>query len=176
MRSFQFNIESQTSASWLDRAQKCAQLIFSIEDVLGANPSLADVGCGDQKLRNFLMTETGGVKYQGYDIYPQSSDVIKFDANADDLLVDFDIIVSLGLTEYVDLRKFLHSMRRRCRFFVVSHVLRNFDLYGEAALNKLGWINHLSAEDFEVNLLSARFKVLQTAMTKNNKTQIWLCG
>jgi len=176
MKSFKFNIESQTSDGWLDRAQKCAQLIFSLEDVLAASPSLADVGCGDQKLRNLLMMGPFNFRYHGYDIYPQSSDVMKFDANKDDLGANFDVIASLGLTEYIDLPRFLSSMRKRCRFFIVSHVLRNSDQYGEADLRRLGWVNHLSAEDFEANLLLAKFNVLQTRITKNSKTKIWLCN
>jgi hypothetical protein len=176
MQNSKFNIESQSSPGWFERSQKCAQLIFSLSDRLGTNPSLADVGCGDQKLRNCLISKNISFRYQGFDIYPQSSDVIMFDANSDELGKDYDVIASLGLTEYVDLKIFLSKMRKRCQFFVVSHVLSSCDLYSKEDVERLGWINHLSSDDFESNLLSAKFNLLQAVMTKNNKIKIWLCN
>ena len=175
MQKNKFNIESQTSPGWLERSQKCAQLICSLGSRLGSNPSLADVGCGDQKLRSYLIAENISFRYQGFDIFPQSSDVIRFDANLDDLGCGYDVIASLGVTEYINLPKFLSSMRKYCRFFIVSHVLRNPNQYTEEDLARLGWVNHLPAEDFEANLSLAGFNILQVAMTKNNKTKIWIC-
>lgn len=174
--NFQFNIESQRSLGWLDRVEKSASLLHALNGIFLGTPTLADMGCGDQKLRAALIDRGIDCLYQGFDINPQSLDVKRFDVNTDNLEIDYDIIVALGLTEYVDLNNLLISMRKKCSYFVVSHVLKNPMYYTDSDLIKLGWMNHLSAEDFQKYLLDAGFDVMRTDMTTNGKVKIWLCS
>jgi len=174
--NFQFNIESQRSPGWLERAEKSASLLHALSGIFLGTPTLADMGCGDQKLRAALVDRGIDCLYQGFDINPQSLDVKKFDVNTDELEVNYDVIVALGLTEYVDLYNLLISMRKKCSYFVVSHVLKNAMYYTDSDLIRLGWINHLSGGDFEKYLLDAGFNVMRTDMTKNGKVKIWLCN
>ena len=171
-----FNMDSQSSKGWMDRAEKSADLISSITELSDKSLSIADVGCGDEKLRTVLKRLPVVFTYQGYDLHPQSSNIKRFDANHELLDCDYDFVFSLGLTEYVDLANFFVSTRKRCKFFVVSHVLRDLNNYSYLDLNRLGWINHLSSEEFERELVNAQFNVIKSIFTSNRKIKIWLCS
>ena len=176
MKVSAFNIESQSSSGWLDRAEKCAKLISFISSELSNAPTLADVGCGDKKLKEALSAESINFRYQGYDICPQYSDIKKFDANFEELGIHYDVVAALGITEYINLPKFLLSARNHCRFFAVSHVLNKPGLYSQDDIIRLGWKNHFPENEFELALASAGFEIRKSTITKNNKTKIWLCS
>jgi hypothetical protein len=173
--SFLFNTENQGLDSWLDRAERCADLIVA-SGVTG-RLTLADVGCGDEKLRAVLERRGLAVDYQGFDIRPQSDGVIRFDAASEDLPLAYDVVVVLGLVEYLrSFSDFLQRLRPRCRRLALSHVASDLSHYTAADLGRLGWCNHLSRLEVEALIEDAGFRPLATNLTADRKTQIWMCA
>jgi cyclopropane fatty-acyl-phospholipid synthase-like methyltransferase len=173
---FDFNISGQAGAAWLDRAQRAATMLASVVERVGPGASLADVGCGDEKLRLVLENQGVGFTYAGFDVNPQSERVTRFDATKDRLPGDFDAVVSLGLIEYIDIPAYFAKVRAHSRYFVVSHVVRERNKYNRKKLDRLGWVNHLSTGRIDALLADAGFKVEQRVVTDDGRTVIWLCG
>lgn len=174
MNKFQFNLESQSGKGWVDRAEKCIELLKHLMPMLSACPSIADVGCGDQKLKTALKTNLMNFDYQGYDINPQTIEVRKYNANIEKLERSYDVAAVLGLTEYINLEFFMKTIRENCSYMVVSHVL-NTGQYDDNQLKRLGWINHLKEEEFEHQLEAAEFEIMAKSTDYKGKTRIWLC-
>lgn len=172
--TFRFNTENQALASWLDRAERCADLIQAVR--IPGEADLADIGCGDEKLRGALERRGLTVNYQGFDVRPQAESVIPFDADREDLPRPFHLVAALGLIEYLNaLPAFLRRMRRSCSHLALSHVASDLSYYSPADLERLGWRNHLSRGEVEELLGDAEFRVVGTRLTADRKTQIWMC-
>ena len=171
-----FNCADQATATWFERAQVCADLVGSIPCQLGTPLSLADIGCGDQKLRNALEPRGLLFSYSGYDLLPQTPDVDMFDVRRDALPRKHDVAIMLGVIEYLaDLATVLAGLARDVRYLVVSHVVRQNDEYSAEHLTALGWLNHLAAGQLESMLKSSGFLVMDGRMTPDGKTKVFLC-
>jgi hypothetical protein len=175
MTSNEFNCAHQGLWSWMQRAEVCADLLLDIFPS-GEGVAVSDIGCGDGKLEPLL--RKGGLvrTYQGYDIRPQSDKVIPFDVHKDQLPKGFDVIVMLGVIEYLnELPTVLTALSAQAPYLVLSHVIKQSDEYTPERRKELGWLNHLSRDELTSCLATANYDVMQARMDKENKTILIAC-
>ena len=170
-----FNLNDQARPSWFDRAVKCAEMISDISD--GETPILlSDIGCGDRKLEGCLTELDVRADYRGYDLVPQSNAVRKLDLSTESPEPGSDVIVLLGVVEYLaDISEVLRRLHGVTRWLVVSHVVSDFSDYSAQRLDELGWRQHLSQKNFERLLHETSFTVDKCVRTTNGKTLLWRC-
>lgn len=138
--------------------------------------SIADIGCGDQKLRGALLTQGVDCHYCGYDLLPQSSEVMPFDVRTDALPHKHDVLVMLGVIEYLEaLPSVLTSLARQAPYLVVSHVIRQDDTYSPQKCAELGWLNHLSQNEIEQLLGASGFIVQEHLLDAKGTTILFSC-
>lgn len=170
-----FNCVDQLTATWRQRADLCVELISASNPAKG-ELLIADIGCGDQKLRDALAQTGIRFSYYGYDLLPQSADVEKFDVCSDALPAGYDIAVMLGVIEYLEgLPEVLSQMAKQVPHLVVSHVVQQGDVYSAGRLLELGWINHLSEVSLEGLLLRCGFAISARRMTPDGRTLLLAC-
>lgn len=171
-----FNCHDQEQPSWFDRARRAVALVAPVARQASRPISIADIGCGDVKLQQFLNEGGFDYAYAGYDLVPQRSDVVALDIRTASLPRAADMVMMLGVVEYLDnLPQVLSRLSRDVPYLLVSHVVSDYSKYTPDGLLQLGWTNHLSREAF-VNLLSASgFVVEAEEMTANARTMLWLC-
>ena len=170
-----FNCRDQTRPAWQDRALKACVLIEKA--IEGRRlPNLADIGCGDCKLSYWLMQQGIACRYQGYDLLPQSAAVQSLDIQAQSLPADYDVVVMLGISEYLtNLPRVLTQLRRNASALVISHAVADQARSSED-LKKLGWTQHLTRAQFEQTLIEAGWRVVESAITDDSQTMIWRCA
>jgi len=128
------------------------------------------------KMRSCI--EDAGVQceYRGFDIVPQTPDVVRLDLHKDRLPVPTDVVVLLGVSEYLDdLPAIVARLATEAEWFLVSHVIEESSSYTQEQLRKLGWRNHLSTEEFTRLLEDNGFVVTERDLTDNRRTMLWLC-
>jgi hypothetical protein len=168
-----FNIAKQHLPSWHDRADKAAQLAKEV----GKPLTIADIGCGDRKLVHALHSRGVDFTYDGFDLIPQSPETIAYDIRIDHLPRRYDLLMALGLFEYLsDLKALLKKLRHCGDNIVVSHVTADNPTrrYSQEDIARLGWINHLTAQEFEDALSEAGYMVIRTVLTGDGVTRLWL--
>lgn len=171
----EFNCAHQGLWSWLQRAAVCSELLLEVFKGHGGL-SVSDIGCGDGKLEPILRQCGLAQTYQGYDIRPQSDKVVPFDVHKDILPQGADLIVMLGVIEYLnDLPSVLASLATRAPYLVISHVIKQSAEYTPERCKELGWLNHLSRDELIACLNSATYDVMQDRMDKENKTILIAC-
>lgn len=174
--SSQFNLREQGSRGWRDRARIAATMIAALPDARKKELKIADVGCGDQKLREEIRTLIPAVHYHGFDLLPQSPEVAKLDISSQPLGARFDVAVLLGVLEYVDdVPSILRSLRQDCRYLIVSHSASDFRKNPRRSKRKLGWKTLMSEKAFALSLENAGFEIRERRLTPNRKTVIWAC-
>lgn len=171
-----FNCADQTARSWLQRAEVCAGMVAAMAGRRSQPASIADIGCGDEKLLAALKACGLDCSYTGYDLLPQASHVHRFDVRCDVLPEGHDIAVMMGVIEYLPaLEDVLRRLARQAPALVVSHVVRKGKAYSPERLVELGWVNHLGAEELEALLLRAGYAVIARRMTPDDKTLMLAC-
>jgi len=171
-----FNCNDQTNHTWHERAELCAELLASLDDRPGQGFSLADIGCGDQKLREALRRKGLMCRYQGYDILPQHQDVVRLDVQSEDLPSKYDIVVLLGVVEYLEhLEDVFASLALQARWVLLSHVVRQGDYYTEARRAELGWRNHLTKDQITRLLDRSGLAIVRSDMTSDDRTLLMVC-
>jgi len=174
--SNRFNLHEQDHEMWKDRARIAAEMIAALPDAGKAELKIADIGCGDQKLREEIRTLVPAVSYHGFDLLPQSPEVAKFDISRQPLGARFDVAVLLGVLEYVaDVPGALRSLRQDCRYLIVSHSVSDFRKNPRRSKRKLGWKTLMSESDFTACLEEASFVIRECRPTSNQRTVIWAC-
>lgn len=170
-----FNCRDQTRPAWQDRALKaCALIEKAIEG--RRLPSVADIGCGDRKLSYWLMQQGIACRYQGYDLVPQSAAVQRLDIQSQSLPASHDVVVMLGVSEYLaSLPRVLTTLRRNAGALVISHTIADQPRSAEE-LHRLGWTQHLTRALFEQTLVEAGWRVVESVLTDDGKTVIWRCA
>jgi hypothetical protein len=168
-----FNLDLQSTPAWLDRADKCVDLLAQLSGRGGLR--VCDLGCGDQKLRRVLEQRRMTVDYKGFDLKPQSADVETLDLESRLPPVATDVTVLLGVIEYIsDLNDLFARLAAWAPALVVSHVTRDGSKYSERELKNLGWRNHLPAAQVERMLAGAGWMVEANRKTDDERTRLWL--
>jgi hypothetical protein len=169
-----FNFEHQRSPSWVDRAEKCVELLGQIA-CSDAPLAVADVGCGDRKLRDVACRKGLALRYSGYDLYPQSDGIEQFDIEREKVPKPADVVVLLGVIEYLaDPGRALRNAADCASHLVLSHVVRDGGNYLPGQLAKLGWLNHFYKSEIETLLSNHGWTVRAVCNTANKKTWLWL--
>jgi hypothetical protein len=168
-----FNLDRQCSSAWVDRAEICVDLLRQI-DSRGSALAVADIGCGDQKLRDIACRNGLTLRYTGYDVQPQAANVERFDIERDVIDRPVDVAVMLGVIEYVaDPRSALVRLAEFAPRLILSHAVRDGDRYSCAELAKLGWRNHLYRVELEALLVETGWTIQTTRETPDSKTWLW---
>ena len=171
-----FNCGDQDTLTWRQRADVCVDLVVKRDRSASSQGSIADIGCGDQKLRVALRARGVTCRYQGYDVLPQDPEVESFDVQRDVLPIGHDLAVLLGVSEYLeDLDGVIGSLARQVPYVIVSHVLRQHDYYSPERLAELGWRNHLSESETHELLGRNGFAVIEARFAPDQRTLVLLC-
>src|SRR5476649_631322 len=96
-----FNLRDQVSATWLDRVERCVDLLEAIPGWPAAVGVVSDVGCGDRKLEAALARRGRSPAYRGYDVAPQSPATEALDLDLEIPPVSADVVTLLGIGEYL---------------------------------------------------------------------------
>lgn len=159
-----FNLRTQWRSHWMGRAAIAADLIA--DHVPSGH--VADLGCGDQKLRKALKDYP--FSYQGYDIITQNqADVIPIDLTKDPL-PECDVSVLLGVLEYIPIAETLRKVRSSV--LVVSHLDRDSGAFPPSLIKSKGWMNVLSKAEFEAELSEAGFCIAGCAAA--DRQHVWI--
>jgi hypothetical protein len=141
----------------------------------GQVASISDVGCGDEKLRRLIDERGWRIRYQGFDLLPQSDAVQFVDLNQSPPGGSSDLAVALGVLEYVeDAAASLRRLAEHAPLLVVSHTVRDADRFSEQAQQARGWKNYMFADEFAELLAANRWRVLDMRSTSNGRTRLWL--
>ncbi len=168
-------IADQRQTASQDRAAIAASLIAAALEGR-ASRRVADLGCGDGKLRNRLRQLGVACDYQGYDLLPQAADVQLLDLSRQRLPQPVDLAALLGISESLeDLPGVLGRLRADADLLVISHTLGDRPRATDE-LQRLGWRNHLSAAHFERLLATAGWALRDRAATADGKTLLWCCA
>ena len=171
-----FNCNDQSNHTWHERAELCAELLASLDDRPRQGFSLADIGCGDQKLREALRRKGLMCRYQGYDILPGSQDVVCLDVQSDDLPSRYDVVVLLGVVEYLEhAEDVFASLALQARWLLLSHVVQEGEYYTEARRAELGWRTHLTKDQITKMLEKSGLAVVRSDMTSDDRTLLMVC-
>jgi hypothetical protein len=172
-----FHCGEQDATSWWRRAEACAELLARLPASPGQRTSIADIGCGDQKLRDCLRARGLPFEYRGYDLHPQASDVVTFDVRTEALPQRHTVAVLLGVIEYLpDLATTLRRLAQAVPAVLVSHVVREGSQYSAARLAELGWLNHLTTAELERLLGELGLDVIDRQSTPDQRTLLLLCA
>lgn len=173
---FPFNCDDQSTTTWKQRADLCAELMTSLMARSKEGFSLADVGCGDEKLRAVIKASGIRCKYHGYDLFPQGREVRQLNVEKEYLPQAYDLGVMLGVIEYLEcLEQTLRKLAERVAYLIVSHVIRQNDRYTSEQLNKLKWRNHLSEAEIETVLDRNGFVTVSRSIAPDRRTMLFAC-
>ncbi len=171
-----FNCHDQANPTWRQRAELCAELVGLLKFPTNQVLALADIGCGDQKLREMLGQQGIHCRYQGFDLLPQTPDVMQFDVRSQVLPGRYDVAVLLGVIEYLErIDHVFASLSLQVPWVVVSHVIRKDEYYTQTRLADLGWRNHFTEAEIGQLLESNGLTILQHVMTADNRTLLMVC-
>jgi hypothetical protein len=146
-----------------------------VQRALPNGGAIADVGCGDQKVRLEIEHRGATYTYAGYDIVPQTKSVRKFNLLTDELNRHFDAIIILGVLEYVkDVGAALAKLSKSSRFLVVSHVNPDDVDYSPDSIREMNWISVLRKSQFEAALQLAGYIIVER-LVLDDTTRLWLC-
>lgn len=160
----------------MDRAENAVALIQAIDENANKSLTVCDIGCGDMKLRRFLMAALPAATYRGFDLVPQNADVIPWDIRKDSLPMQCDVAVMLGVIEYIeDVPEVLRRLSVQARHLVVSYVISDYSSYTPEKLRDLGWLHHQSKAEFIKILTDSGFQVERTELADNRLTVLALC-
>jgi hypothetical protein len=174
-----YNLRDQGGDSWDTRAAGAAALLREV--AAGSLPGIirvADVGCGNQRLRVALEAEfgTARIAYQGFDIQPQTVDVIPLDVRKTAPPGAWDLVATLGVLEYIeDAGAVLASLGAIAPWYVVSHVVSDGGQGREADRQRHGWARLPSVTEQSDELVRAGFSVAGQRLVDGGRTCLWVC-
>jgi SAM-dependent methyltransferase len=177
-RHRRFNCQDQDRASWDERAAAAAELLgsFPVEVDNGAL-QIADLGCGNERLRRFLAERLDQpFDYFGYDLQPQSDRVERLDIRKAMPARVFDAVFCLGLLEYVAKPDLVaHRLSKVCRIAIVSYVVA--DSPGSLPASerrKRGWRTNLAKAELESIFAAGGFVQKGFVALEGGATGLWL--
>ncbi|MBI2717624.1 MAG: hypothetical protein HY245_08725 [Rhizobiales bacterium] len=168
-----FNLSDQRAEPWLRRAEDAVSLVDLIPDL--AQPFRAvDLGAGDKKLSRIL-TGKYKIEYTGYDKFPQSDDIVVWNADLG-LPPDLgDVTFALGLIEYLAApRSLFQEAVSTGRYLIFSYVTSDSGLYSANRLEQLGWKTHHSISEIENMVTSAGLKIIKRRDNADDNYSLWL--
>jgi hypothetical protein len=173
LRRHPFNCETQQGEKWLARAGIAADLVASV----ASGPiSVADLGCGDQKMKAALEEAGLDVDYHGFDLMPQSDSVARLDIQHDPMPGPFDVALLLGVLEYIpEVDSVLRRVHRTAPMLVVSHLHGDDAYFTEALARRQKWRTVLERRRFETHLTEAGWSIVECRLTPDRLTIVWLC-
>jgi hypothetical protein len=175
--TFDFNCRDQGAPSWHDRAALAAAMLAAVPALRAPAATLADIGCGDDKLREALRRAGATIAWHGYDLRPQRPDVTVYDVRLGPLPRRHTAAALLGVTEYLpDLPAVLRRLAGEVSFLVLSHVLRDPVLYPPARRAELGWVTQLDEAGLAGLLADAGLRILEQRRTADGRTIVCLCA
>jgi hypothetical protein len=178
-KSQPFDCDNQDAETWKERARQAATLCFealSEDGVSKERLRIADMGCGDQKLKQVLAAMFGNtIEYCGYDLNPQSSEVEFCDFEKAVPSGPFDVIFCLGLLEYIkNLDQLFSRIRGQCGYAIVSFVVTTAAECSKAVVKKRGWISQHSLDELSEKLTASGFKIRKMILINDNTTALWV--
>jgi hypothetical protein len=145
-----YNLNEQARSTWQERAEAAAR---ALRDVVGDRGpvTIADLGCGDCKLRTSLHHVLGErLRYRGFDILPQSADVEQLDLERDPIPGSYDAVALLGVGEYAtDLSGLLAKASSVARFLCFSYTIADSGRFDAARVAERGWKHHYSRREID---------------------------
>jgi glycosyltransferase involved in cell wall biosynthesis len=175
LKSAQPIVEDTAPAALQERADQAAQLVIELLEGQTFSRRVADIGCGDCRLREALARLGTACEYRGYDRRPQSADVTAFDPSNERLPQPCDVAVMLGVSEsLLSLTEALARLRLDAEALVISHTLGDRPRSAEE-LQRLGWHNYLSRPEFEKQLAQAGWLAQLPLSSDGGRTLIWAC-
>ncbi len=170
-----YNLHLQAAPSWDERARTAVDLFA--RHASDGSPSVADLGCGNERLRGVLATALGpGVRYQGYDVNPQLPTAQPLDLRRELPEGRFDAVFCLGVLEYLpELDRFAAALPGICDLAVTSYVLADPpERLTRAEREQRGWVNHLTEAEFERLFRRHDFEPLEFTRANRERTGIWV--
>jgi SAM-dependent methyltransferase len=174
-----FNCQNQDQPGWDERAEKAVELLRTFQ---GRNQEadtlrVADLGCGNERLRRILGDRLERpFDYVGYDLYPQSEQVVRLDVEQETLPSAFDVVFCLGLLEYLaNPELFAWRLRNVCRIAIVSYALA--DAAEGPSLSerrKLGWRTDYTKADVAQIFETSGFVGEEFEEVLSGATGLWL--
>jgi SAM-dependent methyltransferase len=175
-----FNLDLIASPRWDERAEAAVGLLAAhLRTLSSASGALriADFGCGDERLRRVLEHRLPRPhEYQGYDLLPQRETVVELDLSRSLPEVGFDVVVCLGLLEYIDpLAPFLARLQQRYPAAVVSYALYDAPQpLRKRERRARGWRSDYSAAALEREFDDSGFLRRDFCLTNQGRTGVWL--
>lgn len=171
-RANDFNLGAQKSKKWLRRTEEAVKLIRHIDLSGKEDLNVADFGCGDKKVFE-LLKGVGGIKfkYTGFDLLPQSDDVVKTDFSREFPDGSFDLAFCLGLIEYLEHPDFFFgNLKKGCRYVILSCVISDANRYTKEEVIKSGWKNYPSSVDLIKLIHDNDFEILESKIIDEGVT------
>jgi|CXWL01.1.fsa_nt_gi hypothetical protein len=171
-----FNRDKELSGAWIERSIVAAKLVKEhVVDHYSRPLQIADIGCGDCKLKLALAKAEVRCEYDGYDICPASPQVARFDVRAADLCKPYDLVAMLGVVEYLEEpAKVLSRLSGNARYILFSHVVADEYQYSREQMKELGWNTHLYSSEIEQVITNSGMSLVVTKSIDNGKTRLWL--
>jgi hypothetical protein len=170
----QFNCPDQEKPSWFERGERAVRMLEPVARTLPRKLVVADVGCGDMKVREFLQRGGFAFEYRAYDLVPQSAVVISLDVSRE-APAGADVVMMLGVGEYIEnLPAALRRLALAAPYLLLSHVVREYSSYTPERLRELGWVNHMTEAEFSALLEAAGWRIDHRELTANKRTMLWL--
>ena len=171
-----FNRDNELSPAWIERSVLAAKLVR--EHVVGrySRPlQIADIGCGDCKLKLAFAGADVPCEYDGYDIYPVSHQVAKFDVRIEALRKPYDLVAMLGVLEYLEEpATVLSQLSGSARYILLSHVVADEYQYSQEQMKKLGWYTHWYSGEVERVIANLGMSEVAAKSLDSGKTRLWL--
>jgi hypothetical protein len=169
-RSGRFNTRDQHE--WGDRASVAVDLC--IEHVGGEHIRVADLGAGNERIRDLLDDRGASFDYEAYDLIPQLPTTTRLDLSRDMPSGPFDVAFVLGVLEYMaDPHDVIDRLCGVTEHVVISYLPvdgRLSDSQVERA--RLGWRNHLTVMQFETAFVVSGMELV--ARETQDATDLWV--
>lgn len=145
----------EVKALWVRRSRVAAGWILDASS--GGLPALADIGCGQMSIREYLPAHT---RYIGCDHVARDSDTVVIDLNEDALpLLGVADASLLGVLEYLDDVPALLAQLHQFERVTLSYCTHAF--WRSKAKRTRYWRNAYSAAQFRALLRKAGFEIIR---------------
>lgn len=171
-----YNLHDQKSDRWTNRSREAIDLFALLYRNVDVPIRVADLGCGDMKIRDLLLS-CGYKKllYQGFDCLPQSDDVKKIDFNKEEISGRYDVVFCMGVLEYLDdIPRFLLSLRGKTSYVIMSYVASDTNRYSKQDIRFRGWKNHFTSSKLEGIFFETGFFLNQKKVLDQGVTMLYL--